>query len=74
MTAIPNDIAAIFSEHEIDALTQFYAGTPARTIRKTLQLNPWDVLQRHRHLEQALYERVMQFVSAQGHSSGSPRS
>ena len=74
MTTIPDDISSIFSEREIDALTQFYAGTPARTIRNTLQLNPWDVLQRHRHLEQALYERVMQLVSAQGHSSGSPQS
>lgn len=74
MTTIPDDVSSIFSEREIGALTQFYAGTPARTIRNTLQLNPWDVLQRHRHLEQALYERVMQLVSAQGHSSGLPQS
>ena len=47
-----------FSIRELRALKAFYAGVPARRIRREL-CNPWPVVARHRCLPRAQQDQVL---------------
>lgn len=47
-----------FSTGELTVLGLFYAGVRARLLRARYQLDPWAVVQRHRHLPREEFLRV----------------
>ena len=51
------DNSGTFSKEELLALKMFYAGVPARKIRKQI-CNPWPIVARHRGLPREEFDRI----------------
>lgn len=70
MVSTPNfPVDSFFSQTELDALAAFYARERAKSIRQRLRVDPWAIVARHRAMERASYDAVMELVVNSGDRS-----
>ena len=63
--SIPSaELAKPFTSAEFELLRQFYAGVPTRVLRREFALDPWALLNRHRHLPPAQHQRLLHELRA----------
>ena len=63
--SIPSaELANPFTRAEFELLRQFYAGVRARALRRQFALDPWALLNRHRHLPPSQHQRLLRELRA----------